>query len=478
MVSSLRIAQNTLYMAGSHLGARMVGLVTVMLLTRQLGVAEYGQLSLAYAYWGLAALVGEAGFDAILVREASKGAIPLAHYIGNGIVLRAALVLVIYLVALAALPWQGYDQAALPLMRLALLMLFCSPLSVARTIFLVTMQIRQVAALDLIAQLLTAAAVVWALALGGRAAEVLLLQLAATALAQLGYLVYGWRRLPPPRTFRADGAIWRLLLAQGWPLLLAALLAQSQIHTSRLVAGSMLSPGEVGLYAVASNLAVMANVLPTLYFTSVYPLLARSAGAAPAEFLRLARLSYRLLMLVALPLATLLSLTSAEVLRLYAGAGFLGAAPLLAALAWTIVLSFAGVVLYYLMLATGQERLLPRVGLAVALTQLGLLLLLLPQLGIMGAAVASLATYGLAFAIYGALPGTRPYVVEWLRQSVRPALALLPVAGAILAARPPLLVAWGGGAAAYGLIFFLIDDRRPTPDDRRLTTGRTTDGDI
>jgi O-antigen/teichoic acid export membrane protein len=131
MGSSRSIARNTLYMVGSHVGARLVGLAAAMLLTRRLGVAEYGQLTLAYAYWGLAAMICEAGFDVIIVREASKGTFPLAQLIGNGMLLRGVMALALYLLAQAALPWQGYDPATLPLVRLALLMLFCSPFSVA-----------------------------------------------------------------------------------------------------------------------------------------------------------------------------------------------------------------------------------------------------------------------------------------------------------------------------------------------------------
>jgi O-antigen/teichoic acid export membrane protein len=451
------IVSNAFYLTASHAVTCLLGLAVTTSLTRYLGPAEYGDLTLAYAYLGLFTSLVDAGLSLTLIREASQSPSRLGHIVGNGMMLRGVLTVGGYLLASAIIPLLGYDLAALRLFKLAILILLLSPFSVPRLVFLVAQRIKLVAVLDTIGQLVNTALVLSVvLSRYGRGGHILLVQLVATAVGQCFYLVYGRRLLTQPISLSVDWQLWRLLLSRSWPLAVSGILYALEVHVNRLIVGRVLGNVDGGAYTVAVNLTTAFSFLPILYFSSAYPLLAQYYVADPDRFCWLYRFSFRAMMVIALPMALLASLTGREIIALYAGAAYLSATPLFIALAWMQVLQFAGAVLYYTVLAAGQQRLFPLVSIARVSVCIGLHALLLPWLGLVGAAFATLAMYGVSFGIYGLLKATRSYVLDWLRSALRPGLALLILAVFLIATRLPWLVAWFSGLALYCLLLILL----------------------
>ena len=157
-----------------------------------------------------------------------------------------------------------------------------------------------------------------------------------------------------------------------------------------------------------------------------------------------------------LPIPLLVSLTGKEIVVLYGGTAYLPAVPVLTVLVWGQIFHFAGIVHYHTMLAAGQQWLLPRVMLARTLAHVGLLIVLLPRFGLLGAACTVLITYSLAFGIYGIFKSTRNYVLDWLRSMIRPGKALFILAVFMIVLRPPGVVTWFGGLILYCLLLFLL----------------------
>jgi O-antigen/teichoic acid export membrane protein len=316
-------------------------------------------------------------------------------------------------------------------------------------------------------------------------ADVLLIiwfQVGATMLSQGIYIYYALPLLEPTprRDCKPEWALWGSLLRQAAPLLVVTLLGHTQIHLTRLLIGIYLGTAQTGIYAIATNLVLTVQILPPIYFASVYPLFVRYVYTDPLLFQQLYQLSFRALMIVALPLAVFLSLTSSAIVTAYAGEAYAAAAPLLAVLAWGIVLNFAGVVLYHILLATRQQGLLPRVLAWAVGFQLLLLCVLLPALGTIGAGIANLSLYIISLTIYGILPKTRGYILEWLQVSARAVVGALLVGVLFLILQPPALIIWFVGVGVYGVYALLVilspTERRTIYDIIRLRTQRGDDG--
>jgi len=202
-----KIANNTLYLVISQVAIRLLGLVVMMMLTRYLGPAKYGDLTLAFAYWGLFAALVEAGIDMTLIREASQNPAQIGRLVGNGILLRGVFALGAFLLATALVPFLGYGPMRTRLLRLAVLLVPFSPFTVSRVIFLVTLKIKLVAVLDVIGQLVDTALIVSLILFDSHhVSHILLMKIAGMAFVQCLYLVYGRRLLSQAISFRPD---WR-----------------------------------------------------------------------------------------------------------------------------------------------------------------------------------------------------------------------------------------------------------------------------
>lgn len=447
------MAGNTFYLFASYTLTSGVGLLVTILITRYLGPEKYGDLTLAYAYLGLFTLLVETQLGLTLIRESSQVApSQMAHYIGNGVLLQGILSITGTAAAMLILPLWGYPPEIASLLRLGIWLLLLSPFALFRLIFLITQEIRLVAVLDTIVQLLSLAFSLFVLLLEGGVAALLLLKIVSTALGGLLYYYYGRRLLAYPLSFRPDVQVWGVLLRRSGPLVFTGLMNAVQIHAARLFIGRYLSRSESGLYAMTMSLMATLTMLPAIYYTSVYPLLARYYHEDRELFNQICRFSFKGMILAAMPLSLLAIFTGQQFVVLYAGPDFAGAAPLFTALAALLVFQFSGTTVYHIILAIGAQNLLPFASLGRVTLYLAVLLLLLSPLGLLASPLANLAVYLFVFTLYGLLRQTRAYVLMWLHELWRPLLITLLLVLFLkrFAVLPPLV-----GLPLYvALIFF------------------------
>jgi O-antigen/teichoic acid export membrane protein len=452
--SALRLAaeigRDTLYLAASSILVRAVGFLATAVLIRYLGLRQYGDLTLAYAYAAFFSGIANGGLDVALIRLARREPGQLGWLVGSSLWLRAVLGLFTCLIAASLLPLWGYSSEADGSVRLALGMFLVSPPAVARVVFMFQGQIKRVAVLDLLGQLIGFACVLLVplLRLGG-AGAVLGLHLVGMALGNGLYWLAARQALGRAlRPWLAPGA-WRVVAAEAWPVAAMQVLYLLHAHAGRLLIGSVLGSEPGALYSAAFGLATMLRALPELYFASVFPRLVHAHAHDAGRFRALYRLSFAAAMSLLLPFALLLSLTAPAILRLYAGEAYAGAAGLLAAFVWLEVLQGAGTVLYYTCLAAGQQPLLLRMSVVLAVVRVGAQALLLPRWGLIGVAAADAVMHLVAFVGYGLLRSTRPYIVDWLRTLRLPAVALALTALGLTWQPLPATATWLVGGGLY-----------------------------
>jgi O-antigen/teichoic acid export membrane protein len=426
LITPSEIFGNSLYLTFSQLTVRLLGLATTIALTHYLAPAEYGDLVLAYAYWRIFSTFVEAGVDLTVIREANQNLIRLGHFIGNSLLLRAFLAIVGYFLSVILPPFLGYGGAETRLFGIASLLILFSPLSIFRLVFLINMKIRLVAVLDVIGQLINTVLVFGIMFLQWNEIEnVLLVRILATFLSLSFYIVCYNMMFDIKIPLRIDWKIWKTLLTRTWPLTISNTLHTVQVQASQLIVGRLLSNVDAGKYTMAMNLASTLSFVPAMYCTSIYPLLSRYYVASSKKFHQLYQFSFEAMTIIAIPLAFLASMFGDEIIVLYAGEAYLSIATFFVALLWMQVLEAANHVLYYTILAAGQQRFLLGTSILRTLIYLVLHTILLSQFGVTGSAFAWLVMYIVSFGIYGKIKATRGYVLDWLQLVIRPSVAFL-----------------------------------------------------
>jgi O-antigen/teichoic acid export membrane protein len=216
----------------------------------------------------------------------------------------------------------------------------------------------------------------------------------------------------------------------------------------------------VGLYSIGLKYLDGLNIIPSVSTMAIFPLMSRFARAASQtgsntgsnSLLRSYILSLRLLTLISLPVAMAVTFLARPLVHIVGGAEYLdvpgtfdifgrqiayvgGADLAFQVIIWSIPIGFANSVTQYVLIAVNQQHYLTRAFVLGVVFNIAGNLLLIPRLGYVGAALATiLSEFSLLFPFYYSVR-RHVGVVPWVR-----------IYG------PPLLAVGLMGLAAYGLV--------------------------
>ena len=379
-------------------GALLVLLADVFL-ARLLGVSQFGLYSEVMAWMFMFVLFGTLGFNHALLRYVPTY---IAHHAWadlRGILKRSstwtalaslAMVIVIMLslgvfrssdaifvavaIALVGLPFQvlaGLRQATLR--------------GLHQTVRALTPEliIRPAALL----MLLGVVAAFWE---SFGAAQAIFLNLVAVLLAFMVGVV--WQRRYLPGEVAGAEAVYhdREWFAVAWPLLvLVCLQALESSRTDIMLLGLLVNEKAAGIYAAANRLAEIILMIIASANAVAASLMARlHATGERQELQQLVSMATAGVLLAALPISVLLVIFGHDILRLFGTEFVSGYLPLTILLAAQLVVAMAGSVMLLLTLTGHQSEAAIHMAWGVVL-KLILSLVLIPNYGMMGAAVAT-----------------------------------------------------------------------------------------
>jgi O-antigen/teichoic acid export membrane protein len=203
-------------------------------------------------------------------------------------------------------------------------------------------------------------------------------------------------RLVPARTVRPERGLMRRTLGFGLKSHVQLLVAHLHARIDLYMLAAFLAPADVAFYAIATRLAELIFLLPQSLGVALYP---RLAGRDPADAHALTARACRLVLGGVVPAAVVLIVGGQWVIPGWYGADYAPAvAPLRLLVPATCFMS-----LYFLLSRNFTSRNRQEVNLLAAGVALGgnvaLNLVLIPRLGIVGAAASSAISYGLAAVI-------------------------------------------------------------------------------
>ncbi len=240
-----------------------------------------------------------------------------------------------------------------------------------------------------------------AFASGGGLGAFLLVWFLAAVLDNLTLLFLGWREaarhdlvrgIEPLSSLRGVSerhpGVWRFVWTTNFNTSLATVLE----HVSTLAVGWVLGPAPAGLFRIATRVAKVLETPATMLRQTIYPELAKLAAGGGRGAIGGAALRAGVWTGAAAALALIvLALLGETVLRLTAGVAFVAAYGVMMLLAVATAIKGYGLALGPVMLAIGRPDLLFKVNLVLTLLFVPLLIVLLANLGLIGAGIATVA---------------------------------------------------------------------------------------
>jgi O-antigen/teichoic acid export membrane protein len=452
-----RLVRNTLVRGTGQLFTWVATAVVTVLMPRYLGDDNLGRLatatSLTFICGGLATL----GINSYLTKEvAREGA--RRGLVLNALALRLPLALLAGAVAAVVASLLNYDPGVRQLVYLLCLNVALVAVAGVLNGTLEGLQsMRLVAAADVVSKGMLVVAVALFLSQGlGLQGVAHAWNLSALAMiAVSGYAV--WRA----GAFRGglDARLWRPLLAGSVPFFAWQAALTIYGHVDVLLVSMLTRPAVVGWYAAAYRIVGVASFAPVIVAGVVFPALSASARQRPDEFRAIAHRSLQAVLLLTVPIA-LGSIVLAGPLIDFLGypEPFVNSVPLIMILALHIPIVGVDMIVGSALNALDQQRQWAFTGMAAAVLNPSVNLLLIPFFertsgnGALGAAVTTVLTELFMMAVGLYLLRGRVFGLRSLSMTLRCLGAGLVMAGAVWLLRDRFLpIPVLAGVAVYFL---------------------------
>lgn len=461
--------------AAGYVISTLIALVGVILLTRHLGVVDFGRFQTVISLITIVGTLTDVGMAALGVREYSQRTGADRDRLMRALLgLRVALTTLGVVLAVSIAAAIGYDRSLLLGTALAGAGLGLLVLLTTLTIPLVV-GLRNVAvtAIDVLRQLLTVGA--YAVLVAAGAGVVAFLGVAVPVGVVLvivaAVLVRGQMPLRPALQPRE----WARLLRAAAAFAAATAVGTVYLYAAQILTAAVTNAEDTGLFSASFRVFVIAGAIPGLIVSVAFPLLSR---AARDDHDRLAYAVQRLLdasSVVGLAAALGVVLGAPVIIDVMAGSSFAGAVAPLRILGVTMTATFVLAPLGFALLSLHLHRELLIANSTALVVTLGGVTSLAAAFGPEGAALGTvLGETTLAISYLIALRRKAPSVAPGFGSALRALAVALPCAALALLPAPALVVTVVG-LGAYTLLALLV---RAVPEEiLELLPGRVRRSD-
>ncbi|MEL4300471.1 flippase [Shewanella xiamenensis] len=367
----------------------VLGLLVSAWVARYLGPTQYGELAYVLAYLAFFQAVAVLGMDGIIVRDIAKDITKAGEILGTAFILRLLVGISCWLIAIAGMgfsnSWQDRSVYITALAGASLVfqaadtidLWFQSQSQSKRTViakltaYIISNGLKILLILNQ-APLLTFALVM--------SIEFLLAALA---------LAYAYRKFSSPHPWKLLKSQAFRLLKESWPFILSGLSIIVYMRIDQIMIKEILGETELGIYAAVLPLAMLWTFIPMTLTVSLAPMVARAKQESEKAYWICLSNIFRGFALLGWLICIPVALLSSFVVELLFGSEYTNGSSVLAILVFTNLFINMGVAQSLWILNDGKSKLSLYKTIVGAIVCLTVNLILIPQLGIMGAAISA-----------------------------------------------------------------------------------------
>jgi O-antigen/teichoic acid export membrane protein len=185
------------------------------------------------------------------------------------------------------------------------------------------------------------------------------------------------------------------LLSFSWPLIMSGIMVALYMKIDQLMLQNLAGVEEAGAYATVVQLSEAWNFIPVVIATSLFPAILNAKRDDINRYQKRIQDLYDLMIYLSIPVAILFIFISPIIYKLY-NPEYAYAAPVLAVHIWSGVFVFLGVASGQYLIAENFVKISFIRTACGAVVNIALNLILIPKMGMMGAAISTLIAYATA----------------------------------------------------------------------------------
>lgn len=397
-----RFAYNIIWLFAAEFISLVLLTIGSILLIRQWGDVVYGQLAFATSSVALFGFLMDYGLTTIFVQEVAQDPRRLHAYLRNMLTLKVVLMILTSAVFVGYLAWLHKPPALQALTWAWLLQAFV----VSGTTFLYSVfRVREVMRYEAIAKIafniLTLAAMLMVVWRGWLPQQYAFLLIAIAVAYMIGTYVLVTRQVGfflPQINWR----LWRKFLRKGAPLSLSVAFISIYFSIDSVMLSQWKGDAVVGWYNASYRLVLILLTFLGLYYTALFPILARLVGQGAAALTQINRVTLKIMATFVLPLVVAIScLARPTLLFLFHNPAFAQGTVALQVLIWAVAISSVSMLLSNTLLAVGRRGWYAFGTGGGAVLNVVLNLWLIPRYSLAGAAAATVAAETVIILLFG-----------------------------------------------------------------------------
>tara|TARA_Y100000031_G_scaffold78124_1_gene86093 strand:+ start:10902 stop:12332 length:1431 start_codon:yes stop_codon:yes gene_type:complete len=395
-----RITANFISLITAQVISRVIQLIIFIYLARELGKSDFGIFSFAIAFGFLFVIISDFGLTKLLVREISRDKNSASKYLSNALIVKICLSIISIIAAYLFLNMMNY---AYGVKLIAYVMLFFTLIQsfteLYFSIFAAFEKMHYDALIKIMRMVLSLFGVFF-LIKNGYGLLVISLLFLVTELIVLIIAMFVTYSKFAKATFKFDYGFSKELLKKSSLFCFSLIFTTLYMYIDQIMLSKLRSTTEVGIYAAAANITIALIFIPLMYGNSIYPVISRFYITSKKSLSFAYERSFKYMLLIGLPIAVGIYILSDKIILFLYGREYIESVLVLGILSGYIFLKFLNPVTGFTLMAINKQRTrLFSQGLA-ALINIILNFILIPQYGVIGAALATLLTEIIFFIMY------------------------------------------------------------------------------
>ena len=400
----LKIVDNIGWLFFDKLLRMGVGLLVGVWIARYLGPDQFGLFNFTAALIGLFGALAGMGLQGIVVREIVRHPTCREDTLGTAAALQLLGGAVAYGLLIGAVFFlRPEDRLAQLIAAILGAMVLLKASEVASYWFESQVQSKYTVWVQNIAFLVFTGIKVTLILTGASLTSFAWAMLAEALVVALALTIALHRLGPPLQSLRISRLRCVELVKASWPLMLSSIAIMVYMKIDQIMIGQMLGNDAVGIYSAAVRISEIWYFIATAVAASVLPAILEAKKNNEAQYRQRLQRLFDLMTWLAVIVALPVTFFATPLVTLLFGADYSEAGGVLAIHVWATVFVFLGVAGGNWFLAENQQLIsLQRTALGAAVNIL-LNLLLIPILGVVGAAWSTLISYAVAAMLSDAM---------------------------------------------------------------------------
>ena len=383
------IAKNIGILFLSQIITIIFGFLYIIYIARYLGTSGFGILSFALAFTGIFVILVDLGLNMLTVREVSRNKSLAGKYLGNTILIKIILSLITLLLIFSVVKIIKYPQETINVVYLiGFSLIFGSFSGIFNSIFQANEKLEYQSLGQIINSFLMFAGVLIAIhyGLGLYAFASIYLIVSMTVLIYSSFVCI-WKFALPK--IEIDPNFWRFLILEALPFGLTSIFVLIYYYMDTVMLSILITNSYeiIGWYSAAYTLVMPLSFVPSIFFSSVFPVMSNFYGKSEQSLKFAFERSIKYMAIFGIPIATGITVLANKIILLIYGETYFPSVIALQILIWSVPLIFIDSSFAYLFSSINKQATVAKIMGIVAFFNILLNIKLIPLYSYIGASI-------------------------------------------------------------------------------------------